>query len=75
MFAFLCFTPNRERESTLADFSGFEQFMLLRIDEGKEENEEGGASRNNPGYTQFISHTTWAHQMDFEEWKRRWGAR
>ena len=63
--------PNRERESSLADFSGFEQFMLLKIDNGKEEEEGGDISPNNPGYTQFVSHTVWAHQMDFEEWKRR----
>ncbi|CAM9560530.1 unnamed protein product, partial [Laminaria digitata] len=65
----------RERESSLADFSGFEQFMLLKIDNGKEEDAEGNMISKNPGYTQFVSHTVWAHQMDFEEWKRRYDAR
>ncbi|CAM9913253.1 unnamed protein product [Laminaria digitata] len=60
----------RERESSLADFSGFEQFMLLKIDNDKEEDAEGNMISKNPGYTQFVSHTVWAHQMDFEEWKR-----
>lgn len=73
--ALLCCAPNRERESSLANFSGFEQFMLLKIDEEKEEDEEGEMRRKNPGYTQFVSQTTWAHQMDFEEWKRRCDAR
>lgn len=47
--------------------------MLLRLDTRdaeKKEGEEGGAA-SRPGYTEFVSHTTWAHQMDFEEWKRR----
>ncbi|CAM9900883.1 unnamed protein product [Ectocarpus sp. 12 AP-2014] len=62
----------RERESKLASFSGFEQFMLLRLDtrEAEKKEEEEGAPAARPGYTEFVSHTTWAHQMDFEEWKR-----
>ena len=64
----------RERESKLDSFSGFEQFMLLKLDtreaEKKQEMEEGEFVTR-AGYTEFVSHTVWAHQMDFEEWKRR----
>lgn len=47
--------------------------MLLRLDtrEAEKKEEEEGAPAARPGYTEFVSHTTWAHQMDFEEWKRR----
>lgn len=64
----------RERESKLDTFSGFEQFMLLKLDTReaeKKEGEEDGAAVARAGYTEFVSHTVWAHQMDFEEWKRR----
>lgn len=45
--------------------------MLLKVDDGEtQEGEEPKA--NKAGYTEFISHTTWAHQMDFEEWKKRY---
>eukprot|EP00903_Cladosiphon_okamuranus_P012601 g11792.t1 len=63
----------RERESKLDSFSGFEQFMLLKLDTReaeKKEGEEEGESVPSAGYTEFVSHTVWAHQMDFEEWKR-----
>lgn len=68
-----CFVlhPNRERESSLAEFSGFKQFMLLKVDNGKEEEEGVDLSRNSLGYTQFITHTVWAHKTDFEVWRRR----
>ncbi|CAN0305434.1 unnamed protein product, partial [Ectocarpus fasciculatus] len=58
----------RERESKLDSVSGFEQFMLLRLDTreaDKKEEEEGGTAARK-GYTEFVSHTIWAHQMDFE---------
>ncbi len=70
----LVFRPCRERESKLDSFSGFEQFMLLKLDTREEEKkagEEGGEAVARTGYTEFVSHTIWAHQMDFEEWKRR----
>lgn len=60
----------RERESSLAEFSGFKQFMLLKVDNGKEEEEGVDLSRNSLGYTQFITHTVWAHKTDFEVWRR-----
>ena len=48
--------------------------MLLKLDtreaEKKQEMEEGEFVTR-AGYTEFVSHTVWAHQMDFEEWKRR----
>ncbi|CAM9427018.1 unnamed protein product [Scytosiphon promiscuus] len=56
----------RERESKLDSFSGFEQFMLLKLDTREVEGELVART----GYTEFVSHTIWAHQMDFEEWKR-----
>ena len=48
--------------------------MLLKLDTReaeKKEGEEDGAAVARAGYTEFVSHTVWAHQMDFEEWKRR----
>lgn len=65
---------HRERESKLDNFPGFEQFMLLKLDTReaeKKEEEEGGEVVARAGYTEFVSHTVWAHQIDFEEWKRR----
>lgn len=48
--------------------------MLLKLDtrEAERKEEEGGQVVARPGYTEFVSHTVWAHQMDFEEWKRRY---
>lgn len=64
----------RERESKLDTFSGFETFMLLKLDTREaEKKEEEGEFVARTGYTEFVSHTIWAHQMDFEEWKRRFG--
>lgn len=48
--------------------------MLLKLDTREEEKkagEEEGQAVARAGYTEFVSHTVWAHQMDFEEWKRR----
>lgn len=61
---------DRERESKLQNFSGFERFMLLKVDTGGEGGEEGGAAAK-LGYTEFVSHTTWKHKLDFEDWRQR----
>lgn len=46
--------------------------MLLKLDTREaEKKEEEGEFVARTGYTEFVSHTVWAHQMDFEEWKRR----
>lgn len=47
--------------------------MLLKLDTREaEKKEEEGEFVARTGYTEFVSHTVWAHQMDFEEWKRRY---
>lgn len=47
--------------------------MLLKLDTREaEKKEEEGEFVARAGYTEFVSHTVWAHQMDFEEWKRRY---
>lgn len=47
--------------------------MLLKLDTREaEKKEEEGEFVARTGYTEFVSHTIWAHQMDFEEWKRRY---
>lgn len=43
--------------------------MLLKVDNGDVDGEETAASR--AGHTEFISHTIWAHQIDYKEWKAR----
>lgn len=47
--------------------------MMLKIDHGDDvDAEEGETAAAKIGYTEFISHTTWAHQLDFDEWRRRY---
>lgn len=49
--------------------------MLLKADSGEQNYEAGEASANRAGYTEFISHTVWTHQMDYDAWKKRWESR
>lgn len=68
----VCFHPFcRERESKLASFNGFEEFLLLRLDSDVQEGGEGESTASKEGYAEFISHTTWAHKLDFLDWKNR----
>ena len=49
--------------------------MLLKLDTREaDKKEEEGEVVARAGYTEFVSHTVWAHQMDFEEWKRRYSS-
>ncbi|CAM9503300.1 unnamed protein product [Chrysoparadoxa australica] len=59
----------RERESKLANFSGFVRFRMLRADDGEPDDEGLGASAT-AGYAEFISETSWMHRMDFDEWRQ-----
>lgn len=49
----------KNRDSSLAEMQGFQQFHLLR-----------GATNDDEGYTLFASHTIWASQEDFIAWTR-----
>lgn len=45
--------------------------MLLRLDSDDQERGEGESTASKAGYTEFISHTTWAHRLDYLDWKNR----
>jgi len=49
----------KNRDSSLAEMKGFEQFHLLR-----------GPLNEAEGYTLFASHTVWASQEDFVAWTK-----
>ena len=49
----------KNRDSSLAEMKGFEQFHLLR-----------GPVNEAEGYTLFASHTVWASQEDFVAWTK-----
>ena len=49
----------KNRNSSLAEMKGFEQFHLLR-----------GPVNEAEGYTLFASHTVWASQEDFVAWTK-----
>lgn len=46
--------------------------MLLKINHGDDgKDEEGGGAAAKIGHTEFISHTVWAHKLDFDDWRKR----
>lgn len=49
----------KNRDSSLSEMKGFEQFHLLR-----------GAFNEAEGYTLFASHTIWTSQEDFVAWTK-----
>lgn len=49
----------RNRDSSLSEMKGFEQFHLLR-----------GPVNEAEGYTLFASHTIWASEEDFVAWTK-----
>lgn len=49
----------KNRDSSLAEMKGFEQFHLLR-----------GPFNEAEGYTLFASHTVWASHEDFVAWTK-----
>lgn len=49
----------KNRDSSLSEMKGFQQFHLLR-----------GALNEAEGYTLFASHTIWASQDDFIAWTK-----
>ena len=49
----------KNRDSSLAEMSGFKEFHLLRGPVNEEE-----------GYTLFASHTVWASKEDFVAWTK-----
>jgi heme-degrading monooxygenase HmoA len=49
----------KNRDSSLAEMKGFEQFHLLR-----------GPVNEAEGYTLYASHTMWASQEDFVAWTK-----
>lgn len=49
----------KNRDSSLSEMKGFEQFHLLR-----------GPANEAEGYTLFASHTIWASEEDFVAWTK-----